>query len=281
MTTRVPVGRVRRLVVNADDFGRSPGINRGIMHAYRHGIVTSASLMVRWSAAADAARFARAAPELGIGLHVDLAEWVHDGIEWGASYEVVRDDDPDAVTEETWRQVERFDQLVGTVPSHIDSHQHVHRNEPAHAAIALVCRELGVPLRMEDPGITHCGAFHGQSGTGEPLHSGISITALVDLLGGLAPGVTELLCHPGLGDESGSVYGVERDLEVAALCDPAVRAAVNAAGIELITFRDVSRTSDPTAPDDQAVSDDSGLDGGGEVIAVHGAVSRRTRCAKR
>ena len=240
MTKRVPVGGVRRLVVNADDFGRSPGINRGIMHAHRNGIVTSASLMVRWPAAADAVRFSRVAPELGVGLHLDLAEWVHDGVEWRAGYQVVRDEDPEAVTEETWRQVERFDELVGALPSHIDSHQHVHRSDPAHAAVALVCRELGVPLRMEDPAITHCGAFHGQSGTGEPLHAGISTAALVDLVEAVTEGVTELLCHPGLGDESGSVYGAERDLEVAALCDPAVRAAVETAGIELITFRDVA-----------------------------------------
>ena len=276
MTKRVPVGGVPRLVVNADDFGRSPGINRGVMHAHRNGIVTSASLMVRWPAAVDAVRYARAAPELGVGLHLDLAEWVHDGIEWGAGYQVVRDDDPEAVTEEMWRQVERFDQLVGTLPSHVDSHQHIHRNEPARAAVALVCRELGVPLRMEDPAITHCGAFHGQSGTGEPLHAGISTTALVDLLGAFVPGVTELLCHPGLGDESGSVYGAERDLEVAALCDPAVRAAVETAGIELITFHDVGLTDEPAGnagPD---------LDGAGdEVVAVHGTVPCRAGRPKR
>jgi len=270
MTTGKAERGARRLVVNADDFGRSPGINRGVMHAYLNGIVTSASLMVRWPAAADAARFARTVPEFGIGLHLDLAEWVHDGTEWKASYEVVRDDDPASVVEETWRQVERFDQLLGTMPSHVDSHQHVHRNEPAHEAVALVCRELGVPLRMEDPAIDHCGAFHGQSGTGEPLHAGISPTALVDLLADIGDGVTELLCHPGLGDESGSVYGIERDLEVAALCDPVVRAAVEAEGIELITFRDVTRTDEPAGLTGRD------LDGGGcDVISLHGAVLGR------
>ncbi len=237
----------RRLVVNADDFGRSPGINRGVMAAHSDGIVTSASLMVRWPAAADAARWARTTPSLGLGLHLDLAEWVHDGSAWVAAYEVVPDDDPVAVADELWRQVERFDQLVGAVPTHVDSHQHVHRSPGAHEAVAGVCAELGVPLRMEDPAIAHCGAFYGQTATGEPLHEAVQPEALVALLEGLAPGVTELLCHPGLSDESGSVYGPERDLEVAALCHPAVRRAVDDVGIELVTFADLARPASPGA----------------------------------
>jgi len=52
----------RRLIVNADDFGQSPGINRGIMEAHERGIVTSVSLMVRWPAAVEAAAYARRLP---------------------------------------------------------------------------------------------------------------------------------------------------------------------------------------------------------------------------
>jgi len=47
------------LIVNADDFGQSTGINRGIIEAHERGVVTSASLMVRWPAAIDAAQYAR------------------------------------------------------------------------------------------------------------------------------------------------------------------------------------------------------------------------------
>ena len=64
----------RYLIVNADDFGQSHGVNRGIMQAHRRGIVTSASLMVRWLAASEAAAYAREHPSLSLGLHVDLGE---------------------------------------------------------------------------------------------------------------------------------------------------------------------------------------------------------------
>src|SRR5688572_28379081 len=86
-----PVGAVavpdRHLIVNADDFGFSPGVNRGIAEAHERGIVTSASLMVRWPAAAAAASYARARPELSVGLHLDLGEWVLRDGAWVPLYE--------------------------------------------------------------------------------------------------------------------------------------------------------------------------------------------------
>jgi hopanoid biosynthesis associated protein HpnK len=65
-------GRPRRLVVNADDFGRSPGINAAVIQAHRHGILTSASLMVNEPATAEAVAMARENPRLGVGLHLTL-----------------------------------------------------------------------------------------------------------------------------------------------------------------------------------------------------------------
>ena len=64
----------RRLIVTADDFDRSPSANRGIIAANEVGIVTSANLMVRWPAAAEAAAYARERPDLALGLHFDLGE---------------------------------------------------------------------------------------------------------------------------------------------------------------------------------------------------------------
>ena len=64
----------RVLIVNADDFGQSPSVNRGIVQAHRTGIVTSASLMVRQKATAEAIELSRACPALSLGLHLDLGE---------------------------------------------------------------------------------------------------------------------------------------------------------------------------------------------------------------
>lgn len=70
------------LIVNADDFGQSPDINRGVIEAHEKGIVTSASLMVRWPAAAEAVDYVAAHPELSLGLHLDLAEWAYQEEQW-------------------------------------------------------------------------------------------------------------------------------------------------------------------------------------------------------
>jgi hopanoid biosynthesis associated protein HpnK len=61
---------IRRLIVNADDFGRSPSINQAVIRAHREGILTSASLMLNEIAFAEAVDLARQNPKLGIGLHL-------------------------------------------------------------------------------------------------------------------------------------------------------------------------------------------------------------------
>ena len=71
----VPSFRVlKRLIVNADDWGLTPGVNRGIVRAFQHGIVTSASLLVTGSAFEEAVALARDFPAPDVGLHLALVE---------------------------------------------------------------------------------------------------------------------------------------------------------------------------------------------------------------
>jgi predicted glycoside hydrolase/deacetylase ChbG (UPF0249 family) len=229
-----------RLVVNADDFGRSPAINRGILRAHREGIVTSASLMVRYPDAAPAVAAARAHPRLGLGLHLDLGEWEYRDGEWRSVYDVADTDDREAVEAELARQLEEFARLVGGPPTHIDSHQHVHRDEPLRSAVQRAGAALGVPVR-HDPGVRYCGAFYGQGRRGEALAQLIGVPALVALVAALEPGVTEIACHPADGVDFPSSYAAERPAELRALCDPRVAAAVRERGAELCSFRDLRR----------------------------------------
>src|SRR5215471_6063616 len=96
---------IRELIVNADDFGLSVGVNRGIIETVQHGIVTSASLMVRQPAAVAAGEYAKSNPSLSVGLHLDFGEWVPRGEEWVPLYTVVPTDDPAELARELQRQL--------------------------------------------------------------------------------------------------------------------------------------------------------------------------------
>jgi chitin disaccharide deacetylase len=232
------------LVVNADDFGLSAGVNRGIVDAHERGIVTSTSLMVRGKAAGEAVERSRSVPALSVGLHVDLGEWIFRGETWIPLYEVVPLDSPDRVSNEIHRQLDAFRALVGREPSHIDSHQHVHQREPVRSCLVNVARQLGVPLRHETPGVSYCGSFYGQTTEGEPLPDAISVKSLLAIIASLRDGITELCCHPGYMDEGNeanypTMYAHERASEVGVLCDPSVTSAVHAADIQLCSFADI------------------------------------------
>jgi len=229
----------RWLIVNADDFGLSPGVTQGILRAHQRGIVTSTSLMVRAANAADAALLAPAHPALSVGLHVDLAEWVFRNGEWMPLYRVVDTDDPRAVELEVRHQLETFRRLTGRAPTHLDSHQHAHRNEPVRSVLLNLARELGVPLRGCDPRVNYCGMFYGQTGEGLPYPEGISLDGLLNTLRTLPPGLTELACHPGEAEDLDSVYRAERPRELEVLCAPEARATLDELGIELCSFADV------------------------------------------
>ncbi len=228
----------RVLIVNADDFGRSPGVNGGVIRSHEEGIVTSATLMVRWPGAEEAAAYAQRS-SLSVGLHLDLGEWEHREGEWHARYEVLATWTADTVAEEIGRQLERFEQLVGRPPSHLDSHQHVHREEPVRAALHRVGERLGVVVRGVTPGIAYSGVFYGQDAEGSPVPDAITVEALVKTIEALPPGITELGCHPAADADHDSTYARERVQEVETLCDPRVRAVIDRCGVALRPFADL------------------------------------------
>jgi predicted glycoside hydrolase/deacetylase ChbG (UPF0249 family) len=245
---REHVPPTQQLIVNADDFGMSPGINAGIIAAHDRGIVTSASLMVRCPAATEAASMAAERPNLGIGLHLDIAEWVyHDG-SWTAVYQVVPADDVDAIEVEVAKQLDWFHRLMRRAPTHIDSHQHVHMSEPIKSIVLGAARSLNIPVRNCADGIRHIGAFYGQCGKGEPYADGISVSALTQLIEALPPGVSELGCHPGFAEPTlATTYRAERAIEVETLCDRAVRTAVEEANVVLVSYDNAGPHAAPLA----------------------------------
>lgn len=232
----------RYLIVNADDFGQSHGINQGIITAYEQGIVTSASLMVRWPAAAEAAAYSQRHPDLSLGLHVDCGEYAFRDGQWVSVYDIVPMHDPSAVAEEVSRQLDTFRGLMGGKnPTHIDSHQHRHLREPLRTLLVEMARTLDVPLRHCASHIRYCGDFYGQTAEGAPLPDILSVQGLTNILAQLQPGVTELACHPGVAYDLDTIYCHERTEEMRVLCDARVRDSLASLNITLCSFQTLAR----------------------------------------
>jgi predicted glycoside hydrolase/deacetylase ChbG (UPF0249 family) len=177
---------------------------------------------------------------------VDLGEWIPEDGGWVTVYETASLDDVAAIEAEIRSQLELFRALVGADPSHVDSHQHLHGNGgPVTAVLRAVAVELGVPVRHLSTEVRYCGDFYGQGRGGKPLHDAITTENLIALIRALPAGVTEIGCHPALGDDSGSPYGLERELEVETLCDPRVSAAIAEEGVELWSFTDLGARREP------------------------------------
>ncbi|HEU5061984.1 MAG TPA: ChbG/HpnK family deacetylase [Solirubrobacterales bacterium] len=199
------MAETRFLIVNADDLGMTAAVNDGIFAAHEGGIVTSASLMVNRPAAPAAAEALTGHPDLAVGLHLEAEE-------------------------DCRRQLERFRELVGRDPTHLDSHKHVHETDPAFGVAAeALAAELGAPLRNRE--IRYERRFYGRDAI-SPQH-------LMALIEGLPPGWTEIGCHPAAGPVPTSSYDAERRIELATLRDPGVKNLLNVTSVRLCSYAQV------------------------------------------
>jgi chitin disaccharide deacetylase len=227
---------VKYLIVNADDFGASAGINRGILHGHRRGIVTSTSLMVNMPAAAEAVVLSREVPDLGIGLHVNFTN--------ESEAPVVDITDVEACRLELSRQFDQFVALMDRMPTHIDSHHHVHRRRHLLPLFLDLAARYRLPLR-EHSRVKYFKQFYGQWDDDTHLEW-ISPENLVRLLeAGMSDAFTELGCHPGYVDpEFRTIYNIEREAELQTLCDPSIRQWLVESNVTLINFGDVGKLAE-------------------------------------
>ncbi len=224
------------LIVNADDFGYGHAINRGIAQAHQSGIVTSAGLMVNTPGTDEAVGMAAELPELSLGLHVNFTN---------EAQRLVEFDDPAICRAELRRQFDVFVERVGRLPTHIDSHQHVHRDKRRLPHFQELAGEHRLPLR-DTPPLAYKGGFYAQWEYGVSDPSKVSLEALGRMLRNeLRDGVTELGCHPGYFDaDVHYVYHRDREAEMTTLCDPAARELLDELGIELISYHRLAEALD-------------------------------------
>jgi chitin disaccharide deacetylase len=154
---------VRRLIINADDLGLTRGVNRAILEAHEHGVVTSATLMANSPAFDEAVQLAKSFPRCSIGCHLVLLDGkpvvdparlrslvdakdgntFRDGIAGFALRALAGLIVPDQVEAETIAQIRKL-QVHGVKVSHVDSHKHTHMFPAALHGILRAARTCGV-----------------------------------------------------------------------------------------------------------------------------------------
>jgi chitin disaccharide deacetylase len=216
------------LIINADDFGASVGINRGIVDSHTCGVVTSTSLMVTGRAVREAVAMTRDCPGLSLGLHWDIS---------GEGEHLVDRTDPAAIRDAFQRQIDAFYALTGRMPTHIDSHHHLHRRAEIVPILRALVESLGLPLRSE-PGVHFIGGFYAQWEWLVTNLDYISVPTLQRILQEeVREGWTEIACHPGyVTPDFSSVYLQEREEEVRTLTDPRIRQTIEGLGIQLVNY---------------------------------------------
>jgi predicted glycoside hydrolase/deacetylase ChbG (UPF0249 family) len=245
----------RRLIVNADDFGLTPGVSAGILSAHRHGIVSSTTLLA--TSVVDAEQLAALRDSgLGVGIHLNLTlgrplsgarsladvdgHFVRD-----PNHAAARADAKD-VEREVAAQLEKFVSLMRREPTHLDTHHHVGLLAPVTEVVLDAARRLGVAVRSQNEtargraltaGLRTPDHFFGESGPGAYWSPARTLAHLR----ALPAGVSEFMAHPGWCDDalSYSRYGRQRETEMIGLGTHAARAAVSSLGITLCHFGDL------------------------------------------
>lgn len=269
---------MRRLVVNADDFGFTRDVNSGIVEAHRRGILTATTLMANGAAFDDAVRHARENPQLDVGCHLVLVggqSLLDPGrrlpLTVGAMVKAI-----------LLRRLQPHDELraqvakvldAGLRPTHLDTHKHTHLFPPVLDAVARISEEFRVrwvrrPFDLPvTPGATPWttrvvsralqvvrSRFHRvleQHGCRTTDHfAGFQMTGrfaagdVTELIRALPEGSTEFMTHPGHhGSElegARTRLKASRAMELAALTSPEVRRALAESGVMLSRYSDLS-----------------------------------------
>jgi hypothetical protein len=232
--------KTKYLIVNADDYGRTPGVSRGIREAHGRGIITSTTVMMNMPGVeAELARALKETPKLGLGVHLVLTSGSPllpmakvSSITSGKNRFPSLDEftailgriDADEAAAEWETQIQKFILTVGRNPDHLDSHHHSsYLTKKLFERMLNLAQKYQCPIRSIREG--QSGAYGGVSQelsdsigkfypgmirrvpTRMPDHfissfynETATVEQLMKILEGFEAGVSELMCHPGYAD---------------------------------------------------------------------------------
>ena len=247
---------MKRLIVNADDFGLTSGVSRGIAEAFESGVVRSTSAMLCIDETITQLKLCRSLFEGKVGVHLQLM----DGAPCAGASRVPSLTDENglfhtaptpvngialAEVREEWHA--QVDRLLSNdfVPTHLDAHNHVHLVPGILDVYCDLALYYGLPARSGPPRVAaklkergvrcvdHCD-IRGFEGS---ITAEVFLKKVEHAFAECGDGVVEIMCHPGYVDASlkeKSVYVEERKQELDVLCSAAVREGLERLGVEVI-----------------------------------------------
>ncbi len=244
---------IKRLIMNADDFGMTEGNSIGIMMAHAKGILTSTTCMMNMPFAEFALTEAKKLPKLGVGIHFVLT--VGRPLVDGAKSYTDKDGnftrpkdypdgvphaDPDELYVEWKAQMEKYIQIAGHKPTHIDSHHHVHLL-PWHIDVAKrLAKEYDLPMRQREQTLdtyeyVRCDdRMYGDDANYDFVTNAFKVDEEV----------LEFMCHPAYVDQrlyDMTSYCLPRMKELELILSPEIKQFIEDNNIELINFSNIKR----------------------------------------
>ncbi|NRS46943.1 chitin disaccharide deacetylase [Brevibacillus sp. HB2.2] len=246
-----------KLIVNADDFGYSKGVNLGIVEAHREGVVTSATLMVNMEGFEHAVGLAKEHPTLGVGIHLvltcgspvsqDVPSLTDGEGRFRRGQDHLISAAPEEIERELRAQLGRF-VASGLKLTHIDSHHHVHAHPAVLPIVLKLAEEYRVPVRypwmsgtqeqrdqssvLTTEGFSH--HFYGDD---------LTVQSFVRIVEDMSDyPVVEIMTHPAYLDEAvltGSSYAKQRTTELKILTAAELKQYIRDQKIQLVTFSEL------------------------------------------
>lgn len=250
---------MKRLIINADDFGLTRGSNEGIVESMKNGVVTSTTIMINMCKAEEAINLAKENGIDSIGIHLTLTcgkpiltiEEVPSLVDENGNFYNRRASlfpvmKLEEVEKELRAQIEKALE-IGIKLTHIDSHHHIHMYDGIREIVANLAKEYNLPLRLANK---ESWAYYEELGIKTTDHftwdfygDGATLSNFKEIINSFEKGTMEIMCHPAYVDDELkqiSSYNDYRSNELSILTSRELKEYLNIEKINLISFKDLS-----------------------------------------
>lgn len=239
---------MKKLIMNADDFGLSEAVNYGILKGFQDGILTSTTIMANMPGFDHAVELAKQHPEMHIGVHLNLTCYkpllqTHKTLVTETGYFRNQLDidvyDEEEMYQELEAQIEKV-LAAGIKIDHLDSHHHIHTTEKLRTVIKRLLEKYPYPIR---------GGFVYENDVKKSelimafYNEGVSLESFEQIVKGMEDGKTyDLMCHPAYIDKvltSMTSYYMKRIEELDIICKEECKTLLEKEKVKLVSYAEI------------------------------------------